>query len=178
MLATIELGAQAALWAKENAKPILAGTTILFAGLWSRSCIQSNGLALELEACRNKPPTIQEVKVLVKQKCAGNLDLKYPQGSPCPDIKASFDAGNDFALGVTQTAGASVGEKVPPLGPWTLALGASHYADLWHPSAGVGYSLPRLGGYEFGVMVDASALAFSGEPGLYPAYGAKLTVRR
>lgn len=174
MLATIELGAQAALWAKENAKPILAGTTILFAGLWSRSCIQSNGLALELEACLKKEPTVQTV--YVKQDCKQSVKVVYKDGSPCPDV--AVDNSSDFALGVTQTAGGSVGDKVSPLGPWTLALGASHYADLWHPSAGVGYSLPRLGGYEFGVMVDASALAFSGEPGLYPAYGVKLSVRK
>ena len=174
MLATIELGAQAALWAKENAKPILAGTTILFAGLWSRSCIQSNGLALELEACLKKEPTVQTV--YVKQDCKQSVKVVYKDGSPCPDV--AVDNSSDFVVGVTQTAGGNNLKPTDTLGPWTLALGASHYADLWHPSAGVGYSLPRIGGYEFGVMVDASALAFSGEPGLYPKYGAKVTVRR
>jgi hypothetical protein len=156
MLATIELGAEAALWAKENAKPILAGSTILFMGLWSRSCLQSNELSLRLEACLKQEPTVQTV--YVKQDCKQSVKIVYKDGSPCPDV--AVDNSSDFVASITQTAK------------------ASGYADLWHPSAGVGYSLPRIGGYEFGVQVDASALAFSGEPGLYPAYGAKLTVRR
>lgn len=170
----LELGAQAALWAKENAKPILAVSTVAFCGLWMRSCAGSNALSLELEACKAKPPTVQTV--YVKQDCKQSVKVVYKDGSPCPDV--AVDNSSDFVLGVTQTAGSGDKPSLPPLGPWTFALGASHYADLWHPSAGVGYSLPRIGGYEFGVMVDASALAFSGEPGLYPAYGAKVTVRR
>jgi hypothetical protein len=174
MLEMISIGIKAAEFAKENAKPILAGSTILFFGLWSRSCIQANGLSLELEACRNAPPTIQTVTVTAK--ALQTVKIVYRDGSPCPDVTAENDS--TFSVGVTQTAGNASGSSLPSLGPWTLGVGASHYSDRWHPAAGIGYALPRIGGYEFGVAVDASALAFSGEPGIYPQYGAKVTVRR
>lgn len=174
MLASIEFFMKLSEWAQANAKPILAGTTILFAGLWSRSCIQSNALSLELEACQKKAPIIQTV--YVKQDCKQLTKVVFQPGSPCPDMTSEND--NSFSIGVTQTAVGASGDKVSPLGPWTLSLGASHYADLWHPSAGVGYALPRMGGYEFGLAVDASAASFTGELGLYPQYGAKVTVRR
>lgn len=174
MLATIELGAQAALWAKEHAKPILAVSTVCFMGLWSRSCIQSNALSLQLEACRNQPPTVQTVTVTAK--AFQTVKIVYRDGSPCPDVTA--ENSSDFVLGVTQTAGLSDGDKLSPLGPLTLGLGASYYSGFWHPSAGVGVALPRLGGYEFGAALDVAAAAFDGKPGLDPQYGVKMTVRR
>lgn len=174
MLATIETGIKVAGWAKENAKPLLGVSTVAFGLLWCNSCINSNALAIQLEACRNQPPTVQTVTVTAK--ALQTVKIVYRDGSPCPDVTA--ENSSDFSVGLTQTAGRADGDKVDALGPLTLGLGLSHYSERWNPSASIGYAFPRLAGYELGVQVDASAAAFSGEPGLYPAYGAKMTVRR
>ena len=174
MLATIDLGIKAAEWAKENAKPILAVSTVCFMGLWSRSCIQSNELSLKLETCLNAPPSVQTVTVTAK--ALQTVKIVYRDGSPCPDVEAVN--ASDFALGVTQTAKAPGGSSAPALGPLTLGLGAAYYQGIWHPAAGVNMRLFTLGGYEVGAGVDVAAAAFDSTPGLDPMGMVKMTVRR
>jgi len=172
-IAAIELGVKAWQFGKENAKPILAGTSILFLGLWSRSCIQSNALSLELEACLRKEPAKQIV--YVKQDCKQAIQIVYKNGSPCPEVTATNDS--QQAANVTQTATGG-GNCLPQLGPVTLGLGAAYYQGLWHPAAGVGVAFGRVAGYELGVAGDVAAAAFTGEQGLYPMGMVKMTVRR
>jgi len=172
-VAAIEAGLKAWQFGKENAKPILAGTSILFLGLWSRSCVQCNALSLELEACRNAPPSVQTVTVTAK--ALQTVKIVYRDGSPCPDMEAVNSS--DFAVGVTQTA-KTTSEVGNSLGPVTLGLGAAYYQGIWHPAAGVGVAFGRVAGYELGVAGDVAAAAFSGEQGLYPMGMVKMTVRR
>jgi hypothetical protein len=173
MLATLGMGIKAVEFAQKNAKPLLGVSAVAFALLWSRSCIQSNALSIELEACKAKPPAVQTVTVAAKAKQV--VQIVYRDGSPCPDVTATND--NDFNVGVTQTAS---GDKTSPvgMGPLTLGLGAAYYYGIWHPAAGVGVAFGKVGGYEVGAAVDVAAAAFDGTPGLEPMGMVKMTVRR
>lgn len=173
MLATIETGLKAAGWAKENAKPLLGVSTVAFGLLWCNSCINSNALSIQLEACRNQPPTIQTVTVTAK--ALQTVKIVYRDGSPCPDV--AVDNSSDFSVGVTQTAGRVDGGKVDALGPLTLGLGAAYYSGIWHPAAGVGMAFGKVAGYEVGADLDVAAAAFDGTPGLEPMGMVKMTVR-
>ena len=112
MLASIELFMKLSEWAQANAKPILAGTTVLFVALWGRSCVQSNALSLELEACKAKPPVIQTVTA----KALQTVKVVYRDGSPCADVEAT----NDSSVSVTQTASTTPqnGPRTPSNGLW------------------------------------------------------------
>jgi hypothetical protein len=173
MLAVLEIGQLVAGFCVKYAKPLLGVGCVAFMLLWSNSCINCNSLSMELEACRSKPPTIQTVTV--QGKATQVVKVIYKDGSPCPDVTATNDS--EFSATVTQTAQATC----PPsehMGPLTFGLGAAYYQGIWHPAAGVGVALVKVGGYEFGAGVDVAAAAFDGVPGLDPMGMVKMTVRR
>jgi hypothetical protein len=120
---------------KDNAKPILGIGCIAFCLLWSRGCVESNALSIELEACKAKPPVIQTVNV--QSKARQEVRVVYRDGSPCPELVAVNDA--ESAVSVTQTASAP---SVPVVRNSNgVSIGAGYLAT---PYAVVGLEMGRV----------------------------------